>query len=393
MTTGQASTGRIRFLDHLRGLSLLAILLVNAIAFAQPFDVYVMPTLSPLPMQADDRLVWWIIETFFKEKFITGFTLLFGISLFLVGRDADKSVPVTQTPLFRRLSWLVVFGLIHGALIWHGDILLSYAVTGFIFWRWKDMPSRVLLSWGSLLFLGGSALLLGPQIFNVPPDALLATSDIASTIQAMRGDFAASLMQNMTVWAQGVLPETLGYLPSTLGLMMLGLGLFKAGILNGEASNRACFAMIAAAVLSLIVIGFQANLTYTQGFPYPQTFGLYAIANSLLCLPVALGYAAALILIGRVRTIAPLLYPLACVGRMAFSNYLMQSLIMTGLFYGGRGPDWFGTMNHAALLPIVISIWIGQILFSVLWLQFFRYGPFEWVWRCLTYNRRIRIFK
>jgi len=82
-----------------------------------------------------------------------------------------------------------------------------------------------------------------------------------------------------------------------------------------------------------------------------------------------------------------LLYPLACAGRMAFTNYLTQSLIMTGLFYGGRGPDWFGEMNHAALVPIVLMIWIGQLAFSTLWMSAFRYGPFEWGWRCLTYQR------
>ena len=116
---------RIRSLDYLRGLSILGILLVNAITFAQPFDVYVLPRLSPVPLSHDDLIVWWLTETFFKEKFITCFTLLFGISLYLVGRDRNPVLPAYQTPLFRRLSWLVVFGLIHGALIWHGDILLS----------------------------------------------------------------------------------------------------------------------------------------------------------------------------------------------------------------------------------------------------------------------------
>jgi uncharacterized protein len=78
---------------------------------------------------------------------------------------------------------------------------------------------------------------------------------------------------------------------------------------------------------------------------------------------------------------------------MAFTNYLTQSLIMTGLFYGGRGLDWFGEMNHAALVPIVAAIWIGQLVFSTVWMSAFRYGPFEWGWRCLTYARWMPIVK
>ena len=103
--------------------------------------------------------------------------------------------------------------------------------------------------------------------------------------------------------------------------------------------------------------------------------------------------AAVLILLARTKFGARLLHPLACAGRMAFSNYLTQSLIMTAIFYGGRGPGLFGTMNHAALVPIVAAIWIGQLIFSTLWLRWFRYGPFEWGWRCLTYDRRLPIIR
>lgn len=385
-----AAPSRIQALDHVRGLSVLGILMVNAIAFAQPFDVYSLPNLSPLPLTTADRLVWWLTDTFFESKFITAFSLLFGVSMYLVGRDDRPSQPLYRQPLFRRLAWLALFGLLHGALIWHGDILLSYAVTGAVFWRWRSATARTLLSLGLLLFVAGNLLVVVP---------LLTTSDrtagdpaqILIMLQRMWGGFLSSLKANFDVWAGNEWGELVGYLPLTLGLMMLGLGLFKTGWLRGEGTSRSYIAALIAAIPCLALIGLSAWQAQAHGFPFPQTLGLYDVAGRFLCLPVTLGYAAGLILLARTPFGAWLLHPLACAGRMAFSNYLMQSLIMTAIFYGGRGLGLFGTMNHAALVPIVVAIWVAQLILSTLWLRYFRYGPFEWGWRCLTYNRRMPI--
>ncbi|MDV6331768.1 DUF418 domain-containing protein [Asticcacaulis sp. 201] len=386
---------RIQALDYIRGLSILGILLVNAIAFAQPFDVYGLPSASPVALTHDDLTTWWVIETFFKEKFITCFTLLFGVSIYLVGRDTNPNDPIYRTPLFRRLAWLILFGLIHGVLIWHGDILLSYAVTGFVFWRWQAASARRLLLWGKGLFILGTLTLLGGNIAEDLQGIVRApnVAEVPAIVVHMRGGFWDSLGQNAVTWGKTIVPELLGFMPTTLGLMMVGLGLFKSGILAGEAKGRTYLGLIVAGLVSLILIGWQASVTLAEWFPFPKTFGLYGLANSLLCLPVALGYASALILAGRTRFGAICLYPLACAGRMAFTNYLTQSLIMTGLFYGGRGLGLFGTMNHAALVPIVMAIWAGQLVVSTIWMSLFRYGPFEWGWRCLTYARSMPLTK
>jgi uncharacterized protein len=209
----------------------------------------------------------------------------------------------------------------------------------------------------------------------------------------MRGGFWDSLAENAAVWASTEAAELIVFLPATLGLMMLGLGLFKAGILSGEARRETYFVFIIAGFVSLVAIGVQSLAIIRANFAFPDSFGWGQIANTLLCLPVTLAYASALILAGRTKVGTVLLYPLACTGRMAFTNYLVQSFIMTAIFYSGRGPGLFGTMNHFALVPIIAAIWLGQVIFSTLWLQVFRYGPFEWVWRCLTYGRRVRILK
>lgn len=390
-----ADEERIAALDHIRGLSVLGILAVNAIGFAQPPEVYANPIQSTLPLSSLDLLSWWLVETFFHVKFVTLFSLLFGISVFLVGRQETPGQPAARTPLFRRLLWLAVFGVIHGALVWYGDILLQYAVIGFVVWRWRGETAQRLLSLGGLLFLGGAAVLLFqwflPGTLD-PPKRL----DQVIEIVRMRGDFASSLAGNFTLWRKGVPGDLIGYGPTTLGLMMTGLGLFKAGVLTGEADRRVYLWAMAAGGASLAVIGVQSLVTLSQHFPVPAMYGPYAVANTVLCLPVALGYAAGLILAGQTAIGRRLLHPLACAGRMAFSNYICQSLIMTALFYGGRGPHvfglpWFGEMNPAALWPVVVAIWIVQLVASTLWLRWFRYGPLEWGWRCLTYNRRVEL--
>jgi len=357
-------TSRIAALDYLRGLSVLGILMVNAIAFAQPMDVYDHPHL--IAMSAADQSVWTVIEVVFRDKFITAFTLLFGVSTFLVGADLQV--------LRRRLLWLALFGVIHGALIWHGDILLLYAVCGLVFARWRFMAWRRLLAMGLVVFVVGAVTVDWPQ-----GDGSLL--DLGQVVQ-MRAGFLGSLLGNFAEWSSHILPTVIVYLPVTLGGMMIGLGLFHSGFLKGEAPVRTYVLAVAAATLGLGLIALAVS-TGTRWEP---------VVNGLLCLPVTLGYAGALILIGRATWGRTILHPLACAGRMAFTNYLCQSLIMTAIFYGGRGLGFsglglFGTMAHAALVPIVVAIWIGQLIASTLWLRWFRYGPFEWVWRSLSYGR------
>ncbi len=354
---------RVVLLDHLRGLSILGILIVNAIAFAQPAAVYGHPSL--IPMSAADWTTWTLIEIFAHDKFVTSFTLLFGISTFLVGREPHV--------LGRRLVWLAVFGILHGALIWHGDILLLYAVAGLTFWNWRHGQWRRLLVWGLALFIAGTLFVNWPNAPDLRYDPLFVVQ--------MRSGFWGSLTGNLQEWTQEILFEVGGYLPVTLGGMMIGLALFKAGFLSGEAPVRsyALGVLVGAASLGLIAAGVYAAGTWSD------------MVNGLFCLPVALGYASLLALIGRVPWGRIALYPLACAGRMAFTNYLMQSLIMTAIFYGGRGLSLFGTMAYAALVPIVATVWIAQLILSPLWLRFFRYGPFEWLWRSLSHGRLMPI--
>ncbi|ESQ92998.1 hypothetical protein ABAC460_01735 [Asticcacaulis sp. AC460] len=394
--TGPREGERFAALDHIRGLAILGILIVNAIAFAQPFDVYVDPTRSPVVMSAADDWTWWAIETFAREKFITLFSLLFGVSVFLVGETGER-------PLQRRLIWLILFGLIHGALIWHGDILFLYAVTGLIFMQWRHRPAAWLIGVGALIYAVTAAAFVGIDILSqYMPTGLEMPPRDPGYVDQMRAGFFSSLAGNAWQWAQDVIAAVIVFGPHTLGLMMLGLGLFKAGFLKGESPNGWYLLAWAVGLLGLVPLAGM-NLVFMQGGYQPVDFWLvFNIVDRALPLLISLGYAALLILVARSGG-GWLLYPLACAGRMAFTNYLTQSVIMTMLCYGGRAPagtevagydlPLYGTLNHAGLVPIVVAIWIGQLLFSMLWLQVFRYGPFEWGWRCLTYKRWMPILK
>lgn len=396
MTQGGREGDRFAALDHIRGLAILGILIVNAIAFAQPFDVYVDPNRSPVPMSAADGWAWWAIETFAREKFITLFSLLFGVSVFLVGETGEK-------PLQRRLIWLILFGLIHGAVIWHGDILFLYAVTGLVFMQWRHRPAAWLIGIGVLLYVITAAAFVGIDVLSqyMPTGMDLPPRD-PGYVDQMRAGFLSSLTGNAWQWAQDVIAAVMFYGPHTLGLMMLGLGLFKAGFLKGE-SPKGWYGLAAGAGLLALVPLAGMNLVFMQGgFRGVDFWLVFDILTRALPLIISLGYAAILILVARSGG-GWLLYPLACAGRMAFTNYLTQSVIMTMLCYGGRAPEGtsiagydlplYGTLNHAGLVPIVAAIWVGQLLFSMLWLQVFRYGPFEWGWRCLTYRRWMPILK
>jgi uncharacterized protein len=175
--------------------------------------------------------------------------------------------------------------------------------------------------------------------------------------------------------------------PPTLGLMMIGLALFKSGFLAGRSAPRRYQAMAGAGAVALIV---QAVLSWREVILLESVRGS-EFASGVLASVIALGYAAGLILLLRSRA-APVLAPVAAAGRMAFTNYLAQSVLMTTLFYGGRFA-LMGQVDRPALWAIVVAIWCIQLAWSPWWLARFHYGPCEWAWRCLTVGHKVPLRK
>ena len=388
---------RVLSLDVVRGLAVLGILAVNAMTFFWPHEVGMNPAIQP-GWDADALLGWQIQDVFFRDKMRTLFSLLFGVSIFLVGglrTDLDRG-----RLLRSRLFWLAVFGLIHGAAFWFGDILFLYALTGFIVMLVRSWSARRLLIVGTVLYLILCALYVGMMwsMTLMPPDQLQASiaeqgghmtpEQLAAAIQAMTGDAWSVTVHQFQQWLAVVPIIAVVMIPVTASLMMIGMGLFKSGFLAGRSPTWLYFASILLAAGCLYLIWGESSAIAASGFDFIQAM---TRPHATFLVPlVSLGYASVLILMVRFG-MSLILYPLISVGRMAFTNYLTQTLIMTTLAYGGRGLGWYGEIGWPEMWGIIAVVWILQLLWSPMWLAFFRMGPIEWIWRSLTYGRLLAL--
>lgn len=384
-------------LDVLRGLGVMGILAVNAIAFGLPMSIYMSPELSPFGMAGNEGLAWWVVQTFFHYKFVTLFSILFGVSILLVG--GERSDKARGALLRRRLFWLLVIGLLHGLLIWYGDILLLYACTGFLALLARSWTPKRLFTVSLTVLLLGSALAVAPLILleSAPADiqkSVLAQMmqpggavNVASATAAMQAGLPSALGENFKSWMVLQPASLIVFIWRTAALMLLGMALFKTGFLTGKAKTWVHLLLIALGGAGLAWSGWENSMKLATAFAKPQALGRYNLAYEFASLPITLGYASLAILLIRSRVIAGLLNPVARLGQMAFTNYLTQSILMTTLFWGGRGLGLFGEFNRVELWGCVIAIWVLQLIWSPLWLSRFSMGPMEWLWRRLAYGK------
>ena len=390
---------RLFSLDVVRGFAILGILAVNAMTFAWPHAVTANPTLQP-GFDAAAADAWQVMYVFFHDKMRTLFSMLFGVSVFLVG--GERSDKARGRLLRSRLFWLAVFGLIHGMAFWFGDILLLYAWTGVFLMLMRSWSARTLLIVGSVVTVACSALyvaLMG-SLSLAPAQSLIAAkssmgwnlteAQLAAKVAAFHADALGVTLTQMQIWL-GVAPSMLiVFLPVTLGVMLLGMGLFKAGFLAGRSPTWVYGLFLILGAGSLYLIWNEATALRAGGFDF-VAFSTRPM-NSMLVPLVSIGYASLLILLARFGLKA-VLHPLASAGRMAFTNYLTQTLIMTTLFYGGRGLGWYGAFGWPQMWQVIGAVWLAQLIWSPLWLSVFQMGPLEWLWRCLTYRRMVPMRK
>ena len=358
------------------------------------------PETWPFPNEGWTAISFWIVNTFFYEKFLTIFSMLFGVSVFLVGgecKDQERG-----RVLWRRLAVLFCLAMLHGFGLWWGDILSLYAVTGVIMVFCRSWRPRTLLIVGVVLYaaVGMRGLPPAASLFAAPESVAVATTSHVPdevAVERRKAKAAADIAEAKGSWAGAYRMNTQEYLrilsgyphvlPSTLGLMMIGLSLFKSGFLAGRSSDRHYGVAMVVGALALVVVGWLAWQDVIAGTPL-----LLGDSVEYFLAPfISLGYVGALILAWRGGA-AAVLSPLAAAGRMAFTNYLTQSLIMTMIFYGGRG-GLMGEIDRPGLWAIVIAVWMLQLVWSPLWLARFEMGPFEWIWRCLTHGRLMPLVK
>lgn len=388
---------RLDHLDILRGLALMGILMVNFAYFTQPVQSIALgadPSLT-----GPDRLIDFLIAMLFTGKFIALFSMLFGAGFALMaGRAAERSASFWGVYL-RRLLVLMALGLAHLLLVWSGDILFVYSLCAlFMILLFRKTPTRRLWKWAiaffalpSVVVWMGLAALMGagadPELqagisagFEQSHQELLAEVERAAAINA-----AGSWTENVAQRArdmQFVLSSFLFWVPPIIGFFLIGRWLVETGRLLKPEEHRLFFRRWRSRglMLGLPLAGAAAWLSMISGNLIVPT-GTSALAitlYSLAAVVLSLAYLSLLMLdADRLKVLAP-------VGRMALSNYLLQSLIWTWVFYG-HGLGLWGALPRWSHPLFVLGFFGLQVVFSHWWMARFRYGPAEWLWRSLTY--------
>lgn len=396
--TPSATSDRIFNLDMLRGLAVLGILAVNCLAFAWPGEIISMREAMPFVVDGANETALWVERVFFEGKWRTLFSMLFGVSIFLVG--GERSNEERGAHLQRRLLWLLAFGLAHGVLIWSGDILLHYAYCGFIMMMMRSWSAGRLIKVGGGVILGLSLLSglmlwgwgampaeMSAEIRTSMGDSLSPAGTLAKIEQVRGGGY---FLYNLVSWIQYQMASAI-LIPVTVSLMMLGLGLFKSGFLSGRAPIWTYGLAIGLGAANLIGLGILMGQNLAAPVAADPTRGMAGLFSAFAVI-ITVGYVAALVLLAR-TPVKAVLAIFAPVGRMAFTNYLMTSVIFVLLAVMPGGPMIFGRAEPGTLWMWVVGVWALLIVWSPLWLSQFRMGPFEWVWRCLSQGRRLPLRK
>lgn len=421
---------RIVALDVLRGFALLGILFLNIENFSGPAILHDVPMGTGKPAFVGwhaslDLAILTIKWTFFEGKMRTLFAILYGAGIVLLTERLDRrGPPGTALGIFcRRNLWLLVFGLLHGTLIWHGDILARYALVATLFmYPLRRLTARPLIILGlSIGILGGTfgvaqavhaPEVLAAEQLRLEGEAALAVHRLPSTEQraALDADArersrlpaktAESIRKGRLPYIQSIAPRADTYLTSLIGYfrngmflevagsMLLGMGLYKTGFLAGVRSRRRYIATAALGyAISMPIVLVGVTMAHMEGFSLPSATRWLYLPYTLEVVAGAIANASVLLLVIRNGWLKPVTAALGNVGRTAFSNYILTSLLCQFVFAWG---PWklYGALEYYQQVYVVIAVWALNLAASAAWLRSFVYGPLEWVWRSLVYRKR-----
>ncbi|EPC0924997.1 MULTISPECIES: DUF418 domain-containing protein YeiB [Klebsiella] len=366
-------------LDFVRGVAILGILLLNISAFGLPKAAYLNPAWSG-NASLSDAWTWALLDLLAQVKFLTLFALLFGAGLQLL-------LPRGKRWIQSRLTLLALLGFIHGLFFWDGDILLAYALVGLVSWRMVREAHHVksLFNTGVVLYLTGIAVLVLLGLISGTaanrswaPDA--ANLQYEQYWKLHGGMEAVSNRADML--SDNLLALGAQYGWQLAGMMLMGAALMRSGWLKGQFSlrhYRRTGALLVAAGMAVNLPAIFAQ--WYLAWDYRWCAFLLQAPRELSAPLQAIGYAALAWGYWPQLCRFRLVGAIACVGRMALTNYLLQTLICTTLFYH---LGLFMRFDRLQLLAFVPPIWAVNLLVSSLWLRRFRQGPVEWLWRQLT---------
>lgn len=409
---------RIESLDIMRGFVLCGILLMNITGFGLT-NAYSDPTVSG-GSTGWNLYAWITTNLLFEGTMRALFSLLFGVGTYIVLNRLDKSGAGIKAAdiYFRRLAWMLVFGLIHGyLLLWSGEILYDYALMGFLLYSFRNIAPKSLCIIALILFFIGTfwsyiehqenkkivekvtiAKTKTAQKKVLTKDEKEATEKWAKIEEKKSAKYVQQYNQNMQKGYLDVVAhlapknmesDTLWFyrydLWDLLSMMLLGIAFYKWNMLSGTKSYRFYGLM----VLGGYAIGLSTNY-YEITTIMNSNFSFIGFSKSNLTydlgrVAMAIGHIGMIMIFSKLPILGWLKIRIAAVGKMALTNYIMHSLICMVVFTG-VGFGLFGKLQRYELYYVVFAVWIFQLIISPIWLKYFNFGPMEWLWRRLSYG-------
>lgn len=391
------STERLVAMDVLRGFALLGILIMNIQSFSMPGAAYLNPTAFG-DFTGVNQWIWTVSHVLADQKFMSLFSMLFGAGVLLFCQNAEAKGKPAGKLHYTRTFWLLMFGLVHGYLFWYGDILYAYAMCGFLIYLLRSKSVKTLLILSGILLLLSSAynVFMGMSIGYFPEEAKVGLLEAwnpdqqheAKEIQAYLGSFSSALAfrAEETFFMQTYVFLTM-FIWRATAMMLIGMALFKSGFFQLRWTTKDYKKLLSICLpigLALTIVGLQANFKHNFSLEFSMFLGSqYNYWGSIF---LALSYAAIILLWAKSGMFSALQSRLACIGRVAFSNYILHTLVFTTIFYG-YGFGLFADTERWQQLLMIFVMWGLQLWLSPTWLKHFKYGPLEWLWRSLTYRR------
>ena len=395
---------RLVILDFLRGMALFGILIVNMSFYNSPIFAQSggLSLWTDTPNQVTRMFIWF----FFESKFYPLFSLLFGIGFYLFMQKAEESMRELTSRYRIRLAYLLLFGLLHVFLLWHGDILVVYAIFGFVM-TWFRKSSNKTLIVTSVVFLLIPVMLTAAVVALIELAKMLpeAAVEIESGFAGQQEYIKERISMALTTYSEGSYAEIFRMRLNEYSFVLGGvifmfpniISFFLIGIYMGRNRVFADPGTRLRRLRKLFLWSLPAALVFNAIYLYYASLGSFTTPdiNLLLMITGAIFGGASMMFVylylftlmfhkgvfGRLGRV------ISTAGRMAFTNYLTQTIICTTIFYS-YGFGLYGKVNYWQGVIIAIMLYTIQLIWSHYWLKRFRFGPFEWLWRTLTYGKR-----
>lgn len=381
---------RVVSVDAIRGFAIFGILIVNMTSFHSPV-LYKDPSI--LWTTGSERITYAIIDVFFQSSFYPLFALLFGYSLILFSEGIHARQVNFKILAGRRFAFLLAVGFIHAFLIWYGDILVAYALFGLLAILFLELPPKV-LSWFSIfLYLAGHSLFASLLVWNelFHPESISVHDDLAGAITSTHfyshGTYLEITRQRVADWFyennfSAVILELMTIFP----LMLAGAAMGKSRLLERKfyLSNRWKKRMATVLIAALAIKFLPYFFAGSRAIAYLQD----AVGGPLL----GISYAFWLVILLENKKTVRFIRIFSYIGKISLTNYLLQSIIWTFVFYH-YGMGLYGKVSLSEGTLLAIGFFSVQAAFSFFWVTRYQYGPIEWLWRSFTYFRFQRFKK